>query len=93
MFIRKKKNKNGTISIVIIDKSNGRYKVIKNFGVCISKEEQEQKYQEASYWINLHLSKIEIDFEQTDNLFRQIINNLLCGLNIVNKEEMLCIMF
>lgn len=87
MFIRKKKNKNGTISIVIIDKSNGRYKVIKNFGVCISKEEQEQKYQEASYWINLHLSKIEIDFEQTDNLFRQIINNIQSlkreGINLV----------
>jgi transposase len=32
MFVRKKKNKSGVISIQIIDKSSGRYKVVKTVG-------------------------------------------------------------
>ena len=32
MFIRKKKNKSGSISVQIISKSSKKYKVIKSFG-------------------------------------------------------------
>jgi len=32
MFIREKKNKSGTISIQIISKKNGKYKVIETIG-------------------------------------------------------------
>jgi len=32
MFIRRKKNKTGTISVQVIDKSSGRYKVIHSAG-------------------------------------------------------------
>ncbi len=32
MFVRKKKNKSGAISVQIIDKSSGTYKVIKTIG-------------------------------------------------------------
>ena len=32
MFIRKKKNKSGIISVQVIDKSSGVYKVIKTIG-------------------------------------------------------------
>ena len=32
MFFRKKKNKSGVISVQIIDKSTGRYKLIKTIG-------------------------------------------------------------
>lgn len=32
MFIRKKKNKSGSVSVQIIDKSSGKYKVVKTIG-------------------------------------------------------------
>lgn len=39
MFIRKKPNKKGSISVQIIDKSNGKYKVVKTVG-CSSDQEE-----------------------------------------------------
>ena len=47
MFVRKKKNKSGTISIQIIDKSSGKYKVIKTVGSSKDLDEVEKLYQEA----------------------------------------------
>ena len=41
MFVRKKKNKSGTLSIQIISKSKGRYKVIKTIGCAKTKREEE----------------------------------------------------
>jgi len=32
MFVRKKQNKSGVISVQIIDKSSGKYKVVKTIG-------------------------------------------------------------
>ena len=39
MFLRKKPNKTGTVSVQVIDKSTGKYKVIKSFGVGRTKYE------------------------------------------------------
>lgn len=39
MFIRQKKNKSGSISVQIISKSNGKYKVIKSLGSSSSPDE------------------------------------------------------
>ena len=36
MFPRKKKNRTGTISVVVVDKSRGGFKEIKSFGVLTS---------------------------------------------------------
>ena len=42
MFLRKKKNKSGSISVQIISKSSGRYKVVKTIG-CEKNEQEIQK--------------------------------------------------
>ena len=47
MFVRKKQNKSGTISIQIIDKSTGKYKVVKTVGSSKDLDEVEKLYQEA----------------------------------------------
>ncbi len=41
MFVRKKKNKSGTLSIQIISKTKGKYKVIKTIGCAKTKREEE----------------------------------------------------
>ena len=44
MFVRRKSNKTGSVSIQVIDKSNGKYRVIKSFGT--GRTEQELLYLE-----------------------------------------------
>lgn len=43
MFLRKKKNKSGTISVQIISKGRGKYKLIKTIG-CSNNEQEIQKF-------------------------------------------------
>ena len=41
MFVRRKKNPNGSFTIQVIDKSSGGFKVVQNFGVAKSVGQQE----------------------------------------------------
>jgi transposase len=47
MFVRKKKNRSGSISVQIIDKSCGTYRVLKTFGSSRDENEIESLYREA----------------------------------------------
>jgi len=47
MFVRKKKNRSGSISVQIIDKSYGKYRVIKTLGSSQDKDEIERLYRNA----------------------------------------------
>lgn len=53
MFVRKKKNKSGSISIQIIDKSSGKYKVVKTIGSSNDLKEIDKLYMEAYETISL----------------------------------------
>ncbi len=48
VFICKKKNNSGSYSIQIIDKSSGKYKVIKTVG-CAADEQQEKDLLQQAY--------------------------------------------
>jgi len=48
MFPRKKKNRTGTISVVVVDKSWGGFKEIKNFGAAKTEEEADRLYAKAA---------------------------------------------
>lgn len=62
MFVRKKKNKTGSVSVVVIDKSHGGYKEIKNFGVVNTEEEANALYQKATTWVRTYAGQQELDF-------------------------------
>lgn len=47
MFVRKKINRSGTISVVVVNKAHGKFTEVKKFGVAKSKEEAEDLYQKA----------------------------------------------
>ena len=47
--VRKKKNKSGSISIVIVDRTNRGYKVVESLGSSKDTEEIEALYQQALY--------------------------------------------
>lgn len=62
MFVRKKKNKSGSISVQIIDKSSGTYKVIKTIGCSDDKQSIAMMWQEAHELIPKLVGQTSIDF-------------------------------
>ena len=65
MFVRKKKNRTGTISVVVVDKSKGSFKEVKNFGVVSSEVEADVLCEEAHEWINTYGGQQILDFGKT----------------------------
>lgn len=65
MFVRKKRNRSGSVSVQIIDKSYGTYRVLKTVGSSSDEEEIERLYRSA-------IDEIPRMFDQfTLNLFEQ----------------------
>ena len=61
MFVRKKRNKSGTISIQVIDKSRGRYRVSKTVGCTRNPDEVGRLYQKGQQIINnLHSNQLQL---------------------------------
>ena len=48
MFVRKKKNSSGSISVQIISKNSGKYKVVETIGCCVNKYELEDLLKKAN---------------------------------------------
>ncbi len=51
MFLRKKKNRSGTTSVVIVDKSHGQFRELKTIGVSNDEEELEELCEKGREWI------------------------------------------
>jgi transposase len=76
MFIRKKNNPNGTITIQVIDKSSGAFRVVQNFGVAKSLIEQEKKIHQANLWMKQKTGVKDFDFFEEDKLVEQFANSI-----------------
>lgn len=76
MFIRKKKNKSGLISVQIIDKSSGKYQVVKTIGSSSSANEVERLFNEAKQWMRDHSGQFEIDFQNERELYSRFIKGI-----------------
>lgn len=75
MFIRKKPNKSGAISIQIIDKSSGNYKVVKTIGSSKNSEEIKQLEIEARNFLIGNQLRLFKTSEET------VVENFLQGLS------------
>lgn len=63
MFVRRKKNRSGSISIVVVDKSNGKFVEVKRFGVAKTLEEEQSLHREATDWIRHYGGQMTFPFE------------------------------
>ena len=75
MFPRKKKNRTGTISVVVVDKSRGGFKEIKSFGVAKTDEEADRLYAKASEWVRRFGGQQEIDFAQSSIVQQEFLES------------------
>jgi transposase len=78
MFVRKKRNKSGSISIQIVDKSRGKYRVIKTVGSSIEPEKVEYLWRKAHHLLP------DLVGQTTINLLDDEDSTIL---NFLQKEE------
>jgi transposase len=76
MFIRKKPNKSGLISIQVIDKSSGKYKMIKTIGSSSDGIQIEKLVLEGDRWIKEKTGFLELDFSDSRPPIEQFFNNI-----------------
>lgn len=86
MFVRKKKNKSGIISVQVIDKSSGKYKVKKTIGSSSNPDEIKLLVHRAKQWIKTNSGQKELDFTTkltSDEIFDSIVNIHNAGIELV----------
>lgn len=76
MFVRRLKLKNGKTYVQVVDKSSGRYKVLKSFGSSEDKQELETRVQKAHKWIADYTGNQEFDFSNTNDLVERLLDSI-----------------
>ncbi|MDR1527109.1 MAG: hypothetical protein LBS46_05485 [Dysgonamonadaceae bacterium] len=68
MFVRKKKNPSGVVSVQVIDKSSGKYRLRKTIGSSSVEAEVDRMYLDGKEWIRRHVGQMDLfaEFEQTE---------------------------
>ena len=77
MFVRRKYNKSGSISVHVVDKSRGGYKVLKVFGPAMTAQEADLLENKARQYMLEQTGRMESLFAETGE---DIINDVLPGL-------------
>ena len=85
MFVRKKKNKSGSVSVQVIDKSSGKYKVIKTIGSSSNETEITDLYLKGKQWIIQYDGQQKLDFNKPteDEIFNSIKEIQVVGLKLI----------
>jgi len=91
MFVRKKPNKSGVISIQIIDKSSGNYKLIKTIGSSSDSKTIEALFLEGKRWIDNYTGQQELDFSQND--YANTISKQITSIKTVGIELLITKLF
>ena len=85
MFIRKKKNRSGTISVVVVDKSRGHFRELITIGVGEELSDIELLCQQGRKWIEVQSGKrdifrenqIALEEKQVTECFLSNVENIL----------------
>lgn len=87
VYIKRKKNRSGTTSIVVVDKSTGKYRELISIGTSSSIQELEKYYKIAQQWIKDRTGVQELDFDdyhlQTEKFLNQIEQVLINGTELL----------
>ncbi len=95
MFIRKKKNRSGTTSIIVVNKIKGNFKEITTIGVSKDSSEIENLYLQGKKWIADHsgdrdifeIYQKELEEKQvTDYLLSNVENILINGSQLILNQ-------
>jgi transposase len=76
VYVRKLKSKTGRIYVQVVDKSSGKYKVLKSFGAGSSDTELTSLVSIAQEWIRTRSGIAELDFTDSATLIEQTIHSI-----------------
>jgi transposase len=86
MFIRKKQNSSGSISVQVLQKQHGQNVLLHSAGSSFDDTEISKLVLQAKVWVN-NQSGAELDFDNTERLFSRFMDNIVSikpvGTNIV----------
>ena len=90
MFVRKRKNKSGSISVVVTDKSGGRFRELKTIGIATTAEEVGRMEREAHEWIARHRGQHALDFDGVEQK-TAVVGAMLDGVEkvLINGPQLL----
>ena len=94
MYVRKKHNRSGSTSVVVVSKASGKYKEIKSFGSSTSEEEIDSLCEQAATWIRSFGGQQELDLddrkgkevEDTERFLSNIDNVLINGTQLLLNQ-------
>jgi transposase len=88
MFVRKKKNKSGSITVVVIDKNHKHFKPVKVIGTSADSREVEILYRQGKEWVESYCGQQDIfsadekerqEIEETERVLGNVENILING--------------
>jgi transposase len=92
MFVRRKKNRSGSVSVVVVSKERGRFREVQTIGVSSNDDEINHLYRQGQKWIreqnavgDMFDRHNQIEFEQASVrcFFNNIENILLNGTGLI----------
>ena len=63
MYIRKKRNRSGSITVVAVSKARGYYEEVRNFGTAEGSDDVAKLYGDAQHWLNTNGNQLPLDFD------------------------------
>ncbi|NBC66351.1 MAG: hypothetical protein GVY07_11950 [Bacteroidetes bacterium] len=69
MFVRRKKNKSGTTSVQVVDKSTGSYKVVKTIGCSSDPSHINELVKQAHQFIDRSQNQTSFDYLTGDDQY------------------------
>ncbi len=92
MFVRKKKNPSGIISVQVIDKSRGKYQVVKTIGSSSDNTTIDELCVQAEDWISVYVQGQDL-FKQSTKEHEEVhaIQNLLSNIDniLINGTQLI----
>jgi len=87
MYVKKKKNRSGSTSIVVVDKSSGKYRELITIGTSKDALKIERYCEIGKQWIKNRSGLLELDFndyrKQTEQFIQQINQLLINGTELL----------
>ena len=72
MFVRKRRNRSGSTSVVVIDKSSGKQKELVCIGISSDTQEIEELVYKGKEWIMRHGGQSVLDFDGVEESFARV---------------------
>ena len=81
MFVRKKKNRSGSTTIVVIDKSAGLFKPVRTLGTSSDVIQIERLYREGLLWIDSNSGQMDLfrskeEEEEEEKMTEEVLSNI-----------------